>query len=132
MRVVLHTNVLLVSLPSQSKYYPIFEALANDKYSLLLSNDIYLEYLEIITEKASSPVLNRFIELILNLNNITVIDVFYHWDLITNDPDDNKFSDCAIAGNADYLITNNADFRVLNILVFPRCKQLPLKNFLKF
>ncbi len=113
MRIVLDTNALLVFLSSGSKYYPVFEALVKEKYSLLLSNDIDPECFEVITEKASSSVLNRFMEGIFKLDNIAVVDVFYYWNLITNDPDDNKFSDCAIAGNADYLITNDADFNVL-------------------
>ncbi len=40
MKVVLDTNVLLISIPKISKYRPIFEALLKAKYELAISEDI--------------------------------------------------------------------------------------------
>ena len=34
----------------------------------------------------------------------------FHFNLITHDPDDNKFADCAIAAEADYIITEDGHF----------------------
>ncbi|MCW3115043.1 MAG: hypothetical protein JWR18_3439 [Segetibacter sp.] len=39
--------------------------------------------------------------------NVALVTPFFHWHLIYHDPDHDKFVDCAIAGNADYLITND-------------------------
>jgi predicted nucleic acid-binding protein len=47
MIVVLDTNILLVSLKSNSKYSKIFEYLINEKYELAISNEILFEYFEV-------------------------------------------------------------------------------------
>ena len=51
MNIVLDTNVLLVSLPSHSKYHPIYDALLNKAFDLYLSNEILTEYEEIFAQK---------------------------------------------------------------------------------
>lgn len=130
MKVVLDTNVLLVSLPHHSKYHLIFEALTNNIYSLCISNDIYLEYLEIILQKANPAVAQQFIDFVYRHDNIEVVDSYYRWNLIANDPDDNKFSDCAVAAKADYLVTNDLDFNVLKELQFPRVSVITIDEFL--
>lgn len=53
MRVVLDTNVLLVSIALRSVYRPIFDALLAKKYVLVVSNDILAEYEEIISQRAN-------------------------------------------------------------------------------
>ena len=47
-------------------------------------------------------------------------EIHYNWRLITIDPDDNKFIDCAVAANADYLVTNDKHFNVLKEIDFPK------------
>ena len=130
MKVVLDTNVLLVSIPTQSKYHPIVKALADYKYRLLVSNDIYLEYLEIISGKANPSVVEEIINFIYKQDNVEVVDVHFQWNLISADWDDNKFCDCAIAGNADYIVTNDAHFNVLKNLDFPKLKVVTAEEFL--
>ncbi|MBD0365894.1 MAG: putative toxin-antitoxin system toxin component, PIN family [Flavisolibacter sp.] len=130
MKVVFATNVLLVSIPTRSKYHPIIEALADYKYRLLLSNDIYLEYLEIIAAKSNPSVVEGIINFIYKQGNIEIIDVHFQWNLISVDWDENKFCDCAIAGNADYIVTNDAHFNVLKNLDFPKLKVITAEEFL--
>lgn len=48
MRVVIDTNVLLASIPSKSKYRPIFEAYLQNKIQLVVTTAILLEYKEIL------------------------------------------------------------------------------------
>lgn len=50
MHIVLDTNVLLVALPSHSKYYPIYQALLNKRFDLYVSNEILTEYEEQISK----------------------------------------------------------------------------------
>jgi predicted nucleic acid-binding protein len=52
-------------------------------------------------------VANNMSEMLLALSNVQKQDVFYKWNLIEADKDDNKFVDCAIAGLADYFVTNS-------------------------
>lgn len=58
----------------------------------------------------------------------------YRWNLIA-DQDDNKFVDCAISCQADYVITHDRHFNVLAEIPFPKVKTLKmfeLKDILGF
>jgi len=43
----------------------------------------------------------------------------------------NKFTDCAITANADYLITNNKDFNILKQVNFPKISVVAIRDFRK-
>lgn len=113
MRVVLDTNVLLVSIASSSKYRPIFDALLAKKYTLVISNEILTEYEEIFSQRANSKVANLVLEALANLTNVEKQDIFIKWHVIETDKDDNKFVDCAIAGNCHYIVSNDKHFNIL-------------------
>jgi uncharacterized protein len=113
MRVVLDTNVLLVAIAPNSIYRPIFDALLAKKYTLVLSNDILAEYEEIFSQKANPKVANLVLEALNNLTNVEKQHIFIKWSLIDADKDDNKFVDCAIAGNCHYIVTDDKHFKVL-------------------
>jgi predicted nucleic acid-binding protein len=53
-------------------------------------------------------------------NDILLIDI---------DKDDNKFSDCAFAGNVHYLVTNDKHFNVLSSVSFPSINVITLEVF---
>ncbi|MBX2928668.1 MAG: nucleotide-binding protein, partial [Saprospiraceae bacterium] len=57
------------------------------------------------------------------------ITTYFKWNLISTDPDDNKFSDCAIACNARYLVSDDKHFNVLKSLSFPRVSVLAAEEF---
>ncbi len=46
LRLLLDTNIFLVSLASHSKYAWIYNALIDEKYELVVSNEILTEYQE--------------------------------------------------------------------------------------
>ena len=115
MRVVLDTNVLLVSIAPSSVYRPIFDALLAKKYTLVISNDILAEYEEIFSQKANPKVANLVLEALGNLSNVEKQDIFIKWNIIEEDKDDNKFVDCAIAGNCHYIVTDDKHFNILKI-----------------
>ncbi len=129
LRIVLDTNVLLVSISSKSKYHWIYQLLINGKFNLLLSNEILTEYDEIISTKYNNEVSKDVINTLLTLPNILKKDVFYNWRLIQSDLDDNKFADCAINGNADYLVTNDKHFSIFKNITFPYIKVINIKEF---
>ena len=49
--------------------------------------------------------------------------------MITNDADDNKFVDCAIAANADYIVTNDKHFQILQTVDFPKVNIISVEEF---
>ena len=130
MIVVLDTNVLLVSVPPKSAYRPIFDALLEGKFHLALSNDILSEYIEVIERKANSIVANNIAEMLLNLDNLNKIEVYFEWNLIEKDPDDNKYVDAAIAAGADFIVTNDQHFRILKSVDFPKVIVVGIDEFL--
>jgi putative PIN family toxin of toxin-antitoxin system len=132
MKVVLDTNVLLVSIAKKSLYRPIFDNLLANKFDLIISNEILSEYTEIIAQKTNSVVANNIGEMLLTLSNVQKQDVFYKWNLIETDKDDNKFVDCAIAGNADYLVSNDKHFNCLKEIEFPKVSLLTIDEFMSF
>jgi putative PIN family toxin of toxin-antitoxin system len=115
---VLDTNILLVSIPTQSTYRPIFDALRSQRITLLVTQDILLEYEEIIGQRATPAIALNIINMLHHLANVEKKEVFYYWNLITADPDDNKFVDCAIAGAADCIVTNDRHFEEVKKAAF--------------
>lgn len=130
MRIVLDTNVLLVSIPKKSPYRAIFDALLEKRYTLLLTNEILTEYEEIITLKTTPSIAQNIVNMLLSLSSVEKIEVYFKWNLIEADADDNKFSDCAIAGNADFLVTQARHFDILKTLDFPKIKILTSHEFI--
>lgn len=130
MNVILDTNVFMVSLASRSKFHLIYQALLNNVYNLYVSNEILTEYDEVISERLSCEVTDLKLKELLNLRNVHKIEPFYNWQLIEADPDDNKFADCAIAINSDYLVSNDGHFKVLKDIPFPSVNVIKAEDFL--
>ncbi len=49
----------------------------------------------------------------LRHDSIVTVAPTFHFQVVTTDPDDNKFRDCAIVANADWRITEEARFAPL-------------------
>ena len=131
MKIVLDTNILLMSLPKLSPYRPIFNNLISGKYELYITESIFQEYKEIIGQKTTEEIAENLSELFKQLKNIQVIKVYYHWNLIENDPDDNKFVDCAITANAKFLVSNDRHFKSLKRIDFPKVNLINADTFLE-
>jgi putative PIN family toxin of toxin-antitoxin system len=130
MRVVLDTNVFLIAIPPQSKYYPIFAAIKNQEFDLLVSNEILFEYTEILEQRANPLVAELALGLLSKLGNVREVKIYFAWNLLDNDPDDNKFVDCAISGRADYIVTNDHHFDILQTINFPFTRGIGVEAFL--
>ncbi|MBQ3839716.1 MAG: putative toxin-antitoxin system toxin component, PIN family [Fibrobacter sp.] len=129
MRIVLDTNCLLASLSRRGAYFNVWRGLQTGKYTLCVSNEILEEYEEIIAQKTNSVIASNVVQTLLNAPSVELIDAFFRFDLIKNDPDDNKFVDCAIAGNATYVVSNDSHFDVLKEIDFPKLILKSLQDF---
>jgi len=129
-KVVIDTNVLLMSIPKESKYRPIFDGIILGEYQSIISNDILLEYIEKLEEKTTPSIARNIGEFLLNSRNVEQIEVFYRWNLISKDPDDNKFVDCAIAGNVRYIVSNDKHFNVLKSIDFPKVEVKKIDDYM--
>ena len=131
MVVLLDTNIFLVSLSPFSKYAPIFDALIDGKFTLVISNEIISEYEEIIQSRYDKKTVQDVLNLLVHLENIQKQDIYFNWQLIEPDKDDNKFVDCAISAGADYLVTNDRHFNVLKNIPFPTVNVISADDFLE-
>jgi len=131
-RVVLDTNVLLVSIPFGTPYYPIFDAFLNGRFELCITTDILDEYAEKLQEKYNlrPNVTENTLKALENSPDIYRVLKYFSWNLISDDPDDNKFVDCAIAANADFIVTEDRHFKVLKDIPFPRVSVISAADFI--
>jgi len=127
-KAVLDTNILLVSISSKSKYHWILQSLLKSDFYLYITNEILLEYEEIITLKYSKEVAQNIIKMLLVLPNVYLITPHYKWNLL-KDIDDNKFIDCYVSSNSDYLVTNDKGFSEISDLVFPKINIVDIDEF---
>ncbi|MDX2246449.1 MAG: putative toxin-antitoxin system toxin component, PIN family [Bacteroidia bacterium] len=127
---MLDTNVLLVAFSSKSVYRPIFDSFVNEEFHLCVSTDILMEYEEVISRHLGQKLATNILQLIENAPNVRWITKYYKWNLIKNDPDDNKFVDCAIAAQAKFLVSDDKHFNVLKEIEFPIVNLVKAAEFL--
>jgi putative PIN family toxin of toxin-antitoxin system len=120
MKVVIDTNIILNAVYRRSKNYWIRRALENGQLTLCVTTDILDEYSEVLASYYDSETAELFLSALEILPNLEFIHKYYFWQLIPKDEDDEKFVDCAIAANADYLVTNDKHFSVLKRIEFPK------------
>lgn len=130
MNIVLDTNCLIMAISAQNEYYQVWQDFLDGKYVLCITNDIIEEYSEVIARNISPLVSEFIITVILNRKNIKLISPSYAFHLIDADEDDNKFVDCAIIGNAKYIVTQDHHFNILKQISFPKVDIITLKAFL--
>lgn len=107
MRIVLDTNCLLVIVPKQSQFRELFDYILSGKVGLGITTEILFEYEEHLSLFYSPEYAKLIVNAICNLPNTKEVNPFYfNWLLIQSDNDDNKFVDAYIAGQAEYIITN--------------------------
>ena len=132
MRVVLDTNCLLVALPQISPYHCLWDAFQCGKFTLCYSAEILQEYEELLWRRHhSSLTITVIMELLLNSSNVYQVIPYYKWNLISADPDDNKFVDCALNAGADFIVTNDKHFNILKEIDFPPIKVIDIEGFKK-
>jgi len=127
--IVLDTNCLIVCIASKSKFHAVWNAFLNEKFHLCVSNEIMYEYEEILAKKISPAFADMIIQIILNSENVVFIHPSFRFNLITADTDDNKFVDCAIAANADYIVSQDTHFNILKKIDFPKVNIIRIEEF---
>ncbi len=130
-RVVLDTNVLLMSISRRTDYHIIWQTFQKGEFELCVTTDILAEYAEKLEEKFRPEVGINTMQALENSFDVVRVQKYYFWNLITIDPDDNKFVDCAIAANADFICTEDKHFRMLKKILFPLVKVISTDDFVE-
>ena len=108
-RIVLDTNCLLMCVSSKSPYHKVWTEFVEGRVEWCVSTEILSEYMEILEQKTKS----------------------FFFNLIQADPDDNKFIDCAVCGNAEYIVSNDSHFRALNDIDWPKLQLVTIQEYVK-
>ncbi|MBQ9666823.1 MAG: putative toxin-antitoxin system toxin component, PIN family [Bacteroidaceae bacterium] len=130
-RIVLDTNCLVMVLPSKSSYHHVWIDFLRGTIEFCVSTEILLEYEEKLAEKVSPYMADIVINALINRPNLIKVEPKWRWNLIEADVDDNKFVDCAIAGQAEYIVSNDNHFKILNQIDFPLVLYRRLEDFVK-
>lgn len=117
-RIVLDTNCLLQCISRRSRYHEIWLSLLDGRNIMCVTNEILEEYAEVIERMTD----HEFAEL--------AIDDF-HFNLIKEDPDDYKFVDCAVAGSAKFIVSEDRHYNILKTVDFPRVEVLGLDEMME-
>ena len=131
MKIVLDTNCLLRAIAGKSDYHCILTALQQGRYVLCCSNDILMEYEEMLMRFYAKHITEQVLNFIFYSINTLIIAPYYKWHLISADPDDNKFVDCALNAGADYIVTNDKHFNILKEIDFPKVNVIDIETFKK-
>ena len=128
---VIDTNCLLQIIPLRSSYRPIWDAFRNGLFYICVTNEIISEYMEILGRYTTQYVAENIVNAILRSPFCKRFSPQFHFELIKQDPDDNKFVDCAIIANANYIVSEDAHFKVLSTIEFPHVNVINLDFLLE-
>jgi len=107
----------------------IFDKILAGEFMLCISNEILLEYEEVLTAKTTSEVASNFTDFLVSFPSVEQVQVFFHWRLIQNDPDDDKFVDCAVAAKAFCIVSEDRHFRPYKMNEHPPLRVLRVDEF---
>ena len=133
MRITVDTNVLISSTFWCGDSDKIIEKVEHKKLELVLSKEIIEEFAKVLGYeeiqqkiKDKNLEMRRTVEKIVSISKI--IDTKQEFDVITEDSDDNKILECAVEGNADYIVSQ--DVHLLKLKEFNGIKILTPEEFL--
>lgn len=128
MKVVIDTNVFISAIMKGGNPGKILKAWKRSRFKLFISQEILKEALETMGELGldkkkvlawKSSIRKSAIE-VTPTKKLTII---------TDDPDDNKFLECAVKGKADYIVSG--DKHLLDLEKYEGIKILTSKGFLE-
>ena len=128
-RIVLDTNCLLMCISPNSPYHQIWTDFVEGRVAWCVSTEILSEYMEILEQKTNSWFAEAIVNAIVNNEATVRVSPTFFFNLIQADPDDNKFVDCAVCSNAEYIVSNDAHFRVLKQIGWPKLSVITIDDY---
>ena len=112
MKAVLDTNVVVSGTFWTGSSFNILELVDRDKLTIVVTLPILKEYDKIINskeilEKTTIYQQARIKSIYKILSKAVIVEPKEKIDIINNDPDDNKFLEAAVAGNVDYILSQD-------------------------
>lgn len=128
--VVVDTNALVSSLSSKSEFHKLILLILEEGVNVFVTDEIMFEYEEVLHGKYSESVAQNFLSALKEIPTVEYVNIYFKWNLLLQDEDDNKFVDCYLAANAEYLITNDTGYNILKKINFPKVNLIKLEEFL--
>lgn len=133
-RIVTDTNVLISATFWNGDSSKIIDKVEKKELCLLMSKEILGEFSNVLGYKEiQDKIRDKNLEMKRTIEKIALLSVFIEpyrkFEVISEDPDDNKFLDCAVAGKADFIITQ--DKHLLKLKEFNGIKILKPDEFLR-
>jgi putative PIN family toxin of toxin-antitoxin system len=129
--IVLDTNCLLQALPSSSPFHKIWTEVLEGHICLCVNTDILEEYEEVLALKTTPEIARNIVDAIAHLSTTIFQNTYVHFELLPADSDDNKFVDCAVASDAEYIVTNDKHFNPLKTIPWPKVEIIKIVDFIK-
>lgn len=130
-RLVVDTNSLLQCISRRSKYHDLWLSFLDGRNTLCVSTEILAEYAEQLQRFTSHEFTEAALGVITNNPYTEFISPYFRFKLISADPDDNKFVDCAVAANAKFVVTEDSHFDVLKQIDFPKVDVIGLDDIIQ-
>ena len=130
MKVVIDTNVFISSFLGKGNPGKIIDFWKEGKLKLCLSNPIIDEYIEVLIRLGikDGTEIEELLHLFAKDSNTIFTSKTKSLQIVIDDPDDNKFFECAVALNAKYIISG--DKKVLKVKNYFGIKVVNPKTFL--
>lgn len=130
MRVVLDTKVFISSFLGTGTPRKIIDFWKEGKITICLSKEIVDEYVEVLERLGLSgeKEVEEFLQLFARNFHSLFTAKTPNLEIVKNDPDDNKFFECAVALKAQFIISG--DKAVLKIKNYMGIKILSPKQFI--
>jgi len=117
MNVCIDTNVVLEIVSTRHPHRVILGAWSRGLFQWSVTTEILLEYEDVMLRECGerkAATLKQIMDMVnARYGNLIRVSPAFRFHLIKGDPDDDKFADCAITAHADYVITEDRDFRPL-------------------
>jgi putative PIN family toxin of toxin-antitoxin system len=117
MIVCIDTNALMSMLSLSHPNRQILHEWVSGRFNWAVSNEVMTEYEELLLPRIGQTRWQLFMNVLEMISatqrNLIRVEPSFRFNVISSDLDDNKFCDCAIVADADYVITEDKHFQVL-------------------
>lgn len=128
--IVLDTNVFISALLSDGNPRQVFESVIEGKTKLAVSDEILVEITEVLNRKKFGFPKDFIHTVIREIESIAdSFEPSVSISIITKDPDDNKFIECAVEANADFIVSGDKD--LLNLKSYQHIPVISPYEFLR-
>jgi putative PIN family toxin of toxin-antitoxin system len=131
-KVTLDTNVLVSGTFWKGNSFKILDLIHKGFIECYLSNDILKEYYKIIfsNEIIEKNTFYKVLALKIILFDTVLVFPSEKFNIIIEDPEDNKILECAFSGNSNFIVTH--DKHLLKMKSFKDINIVTPKDFLKY